>query len=224
VRGLHALGVARLDVFAVTHGDLDHRGGALRILGSLPVAELWLPATGREDGPLQALAAYARTRGTRVRWIGAGEPDTRRGDLEIEALWPDPGRPLASRNDTSLVLRVRSDGIVSLFTADIGESVERILLAEGRALAADILKVGHHGSRRSSSRAFLAAVSPRTVVVSAPCDATRGLPNALILDRLRSLGTALGWTGRDGALSLARDPGTGRWTLRTWGRARRCRA
>jgi len=224
VRALHALGLARLDVFAVTHGDLDHRGGAIRILGSLPVAELWLPESGREDDALKALAACARAHGTRVRWLGMDAKDTRRGDLEVEVLWPDPARPVTSRNETSLVLRVRCDGNVSLFTADIGKSVERMLVAQGRSLAADILKVAHHGSRRSSSLAFLKAVSPSTVILSAPCDPTRGLPNGRVLDRLRDLGATLGWTGRDGALSLARGAGTGRWTLRTWGRARRCRS
>lgn len=222
VRGLRALGVGRLDVLAVTHGDLDHRGGALRVLESLTVDELWLPVTGRDDETLQSLATRARARGTRVRWLGAGVGDTRRGDLEIDVLWPDPLARGRSRNETSIVLRVVAFGTRFLFTADIGESVERVLVADRSALSADVLKVAHHGSGRSSSASFLESVAPRLVVVSAPCDATRGLPNAVVLERLRGLGSVLGWTGRDGAIQVRRAESSGGLEVETWGQPRRC--
>ena len=224
VRGLRALGVASIDVLAVTHADLDHRAGSARVLATFPVDELWLPVSGSQDAPLQALSKSAQERGVRVRWLAAGDLGMRRGDLEIEVLWPPAAASskALSRNESSLVLRVAVDELVILFTADIGAEVEKLLTDSSTRLSADILKVAHHGSRWSSTVAFLEAVSAAVVVVSAPCDPARGLPNAGTLERLRESGASLWWTGREGAVIASRDE-SGRISVESWGRRRRCR-
>jgi competence protein ComEC len=223
VRALRSAGITSIDVLAVTHADLDHRAGAHRVLASFVVDELWLPGTGVADTPLVALADAARVHGTRVRWLFADAPRTDRGDLTIEVLWPPDESPgtSRSRNENSLVLRVGLGESDFLFTADIGVAVERALLHQSRSLAADVLKVGHHGSRRSSSPAFLEAVGASVVVVSAPCDPTRGLPSPLTLARLRHARAALWWTGRDGAVTVSRSH-EGRLSVQSWGSPRRC--
>lgn len=223
VRGLRAMGVEAIDVLAVTHGDLDHRAGARRVLASFPVVELWLPGAGRDDEALNALARRAQVRGTRVRWLSRGSRGTDRGDLTIEVLWPasDSSPQFRSRNDRSLVLRVVLDGMAFLFTADVGVAVERELMLGSRRIASDVLKVGHHGSRHSSSASFLDAVGASVVVVSAPCDATRGLPNRATLTRLQDSGAALWWTGRDGAILASRSE-TGGIAVEGWGPVQRC--
>jgi competence protein ComEC len=224
VRGLRAMGVDSIDVLAVTHADLDHRAGADRVMAAFAVDELWLPISGTHDAPLLALSKAASERGTRVRWLAAGAAGTDRGDLEIEVLWPPPASSSGalSRNESSLVLRVVVDETVFLFTADIGAAVEKELTALPKQLTAAVLKVAHHGSRRSSSAAFLEAVSATVVVVSAPCDPVRGLPSSQALERLRQSGASLWWTGRDGAVIASRDA-AGRTSVRSWGRARHCR-
>jgi len=223
VRGLHALGVDSIDVLAVTHADLDHRAGAGRILASFSVDELWLPASGIRDAPLRSLSNNARRRGTRVRWLDAGTRGTDRGDLEIEVLWPRASSSLetTSRNDGSLVLRVGVDEMSFLFTADIGIGVEKEMKDSAVALASNVLKVAHHGSAGSSSAAFLESVSAAAVVLSAPCDPTRGLPNSRILDRLSRSGASLWWTGRDGAVIVSRDR-AGQMHVKGWGQPRQC--
>jgi competence protein ComEC len=217
------MGVDSIDVLVVTHADLDHRAGADRILSSIAVEELWLPISGVEETSLRALSKTARERGTQIRWLAAGAADTDRGDLEIEVLWP-PLRSTSqvlSRNESSLVLRVSLDEMAFLFTADIGREVEAELMTSPDMLSVNVLKVAHHGSRRSSSRAFLEAVSPSFAVVSAPCEPTRGLPSPRALERVRQSGAALWWTGRDGAVIVSRDA-LGRISATSWGRARRC--
>lgn len=223
VRGLRAMGVHAIDVLAVTHADLDHRAGADRVLRSFPVDELWLPVSGLDDPPLRALAKTAGERGTQIRWLAAGARGTNRGDLEIQVLWPPPSSSSTalSRNERSLVLRVVVDEMAFLFTADIGGEAERALMAWPGPLTANVLKVAHHGSRWSSSAAFLEAVAATVVVVSAPCDPTRGLPNRGVLERLRQSGASLWWTGRDGAVIASRDD-RGRILVKSWGRPRHC--
>jgi competence protein ComEC len=223
VRGLRALGVDSIDVLAVTHADLDHRAGAERVLASFSVDELWLPISGIRDAPLLVLSKNARRRGTRVRWLAAGARGTARGDLAIQVLWPSPSlsSKIASRNDGSLVLRVGVDEMTFLFTADIGVRVEEELRSSGWPIDADVLKVAHHGSRGSSSEAFLESVSATAMLLSAPCDPTRGLPNSKVLDRLARSGASLWWTGRDGAIIVSRDP-AGKILAKGWGRSRQC--
>jgi len=223
VRGLRAMGVDSIDVLAVTHADLDHRAGSRRVLAAFPVEELWLPRSAIEDAPLLALSDDALKRGTQVRWLASDARRAQRGDLEIDVLWPPPSAlsKVTSRNESSLVLRVLVDETAFLFAADIGVAVEKELIASRRPLLASVLKVAHHGSRRSSSAAFLDAVSARFAVVSAPCDPSRGLPSRSTLERLRLSGASLWWTGRDGAVIVSRD-GVGQTSVKGWGRPRRC--
>ena len=229
-RALRAVGVQRVDVLVLSHGDLDHRAGLRRVLETFDVAELWLPGSGQGDEALSRAATLAAASGTRIHWRSASALGSPRrfllGDLEGEILWPIGTRAEAgsSRNDNSMVLRVRLGGRVFLFVADIGAQVERRLLetAESR-LSADVLKVAHHGSRKSSSPEFLARVSPAVAVLSAPCEAARGLPNGLAIERIRSSGASLHWTGRDGALFVS--PGEERGVVvERWGEQRDCHA
>jgi len=231
IRALRSLQITRLDVLVVTHGDLDHRAGAAQVMERLRVRELWLPAGGQDDDRLAALAAQAARRRISVRWLAAGARGTDRGDLEVDVLWPVAGDlprgsvdvpNRRSRNEGSLVLRVGVAGTRILFAADIGAEVETRLIENSDRLGADVLKVGHHGSRHSSSAAFLAAVSPVSAVVSAPCDPARGLPNGRVLERLAAVGSSVWWTGRDGAVSLNLSRAEMGLDFAGWGERRRC--
>ena len=236
IRALRSLGITRLDVLVVTHGDLDHRAGAAQVMERFGVQELWLPAGGQDDDRLARLATQAERRQVSVRWLAAGAPGMDRGDLEVDILWPVPrpaprGRSRGSlvlpsrrsRNEGSLVLRVGVAGTRILFAADIGSEVETRLIESTGLLDADVLKVAHHGSRQSTTSAFLAAVSPAYAVVSAPCDPARGLPNGGTLDRLARAGSSIWWTGRDGAVSLGLSPIRAGLDFVGWGARRRCR-
>lgn len=238
VRALRALGVDRLDGLVVSHGDLDHRGGALRLLAAMPIGTLWLPRLDPPDPALEALARAARDRGVRVERMSAGARRAAGQALLLEVLWPPPpdctpetvaapgpsGAPgradpggvdcvptIANaegslsgrlRNERSLVLRATVAGRAALFAADIGRAVERRLVRDEGLRPVDVLKVAHHGSRASSDPAFLARLAPWIAIVSAPCDAVRGLPSPAVLARLRAVGSAIGWTGRDGAIAV----------------------
>ncbi len=233
VRAVHSLGLRRIDLLVVTHADLDHRGGAEQVLARLRPRELWLPAVARLDPMLVRLAEQAEGHGIAVRWRSA-EPgfEALDGDLALRVLWPPAGASMRSRNDGSLVLAVELGGTRFLFTADIGAVTERVLARrEAEGLAADVLKLGHHGSRHSTTREFLKAVAPRLAVVSAPCHPTRGLPSPDVLERVRAQTIAIAWTGRDGALAVEverTDDRAGRRApghvpeIHTWARPRPC--
>jgi beta-lactamase superfamily II metal-dependent hydrolase len=223
VRSLRAVGRDAIDVLVVTHADLDHRGGAVRVLQTLRVAELWLPASGRADPALLDLAAVARAQGTVVSWRSAESPSETRGDLRIATLWPPGLAGPRSRNAGSLVLRVELEGRSFLLMADVDSVIElRLSQALPDRISADFIKVSHHGSRGGTDRAFLEGVGARHAIVSAPCLSSRGLPSRQTLDRIRRSASRLWWTGRDGAVVVfpGRQPGLDE--VVSWAVPRRC--
>lgn len=204
---LRALGVRRLDAIAVTHADLDHRGGVPAILDALPVGELWLPFGARDDPAFSMLRAAATRNGVGLRETGEGGAPARLGDLVVTPLWPPLAfdASLARDNDRSLVLRVVAGARRVLLAGDLEMPGETALLSSGADLRADVSGLGHHGSRTSSSARWLDAVSAQVSIASSPCEGRFGMPHAEAVRRVRAQGSALWWTGRDGAVLVALD-------------------
>ncbi|MBW2724529.1 MAG: DNA internalization-related competence protein ComEC/Rec2 [Deltaproteobacteria bacterium] len=205
VPGLAALGLSELDLVIASHADLDHRGGLEAVLEGVPTRELWLPRGTLELPDFRHLLEVAKRRGVRVHERGAGDSPSVYGDLRVVPIWPAGDAAITNRNDSSLVVRVevRSAGEVSetvLLPGDLGMRAERALVESGVNLESTVLKVGHHGSRTSSTPVFLDSVQPAIALVSAPCHGRMGLPSALALDRLSETGAEVWWTGRSGAV------------------------
>ena len=214
VPALRALGVRRLAVVAASHADLDHRGGLASVLRAIPTERLWLPFGASREPAFVALAAQARLIGVRVEERGAGSAREQIGDLDVTPLWPPPETlPLRSRNDRSLTLRIDVAGHSVLLAGDLEAAAEVALLASGASLHADVLKLSHHGSRTSSTPAFLDAVGGAVAVASAPRWSRFGMPHAEALRRVDEAGYALWWTGRDGAVLVGLEP---RFWVRGW--------
>jgi competence protein ComEC len=224
---LAALGVHALDLAVASHGDLDHRGGLPAVLRALPVKRLWIPGRGDADPAFAELLAVARERGTTVEARHREDGPAALGDLRIEVLWPprhlEVPRGPAERNARSLVLRVDAGGARVLLPGDIGGQAEAALAGGGRALAAEVLLLPHHGSGGSTSAAFLEAVDPDLALASAPCPGRFPMPHPDVRRRLRRAGLPLWWTGRDGALLVGLGGrGAGPW-IRGWrAQARPC--
>jgi competence protein ComEC len=110
-------------------------------------------------------------------------------------------------------VRVDVAGRALLFPGDIEAGAEAQLVASNAALAADVLKLPHHGSRTSSSARFLDAVAGAVAVVSAPRFSRFGMPHREVVARVSADGYAVWWTGRDGAVLIGLDP---RLWVRGW--------
>jgi competence protein ComEC len=210
---LARLGVRRIDVALLTHGDHDHCAGLLELERWIPVRELWVGPTAGHAACGSALVDRA---GARVSVLSNGER-RRLGRFELEVLHAP--QHAASSNAGSVVVAVSGGGRRLLLAADIESEVERALLSSGAPLRANLLKVAHHGSRTSTSDAFLAAVDPTFAVVQAGRGNVYGHPAAQVLERLAARRTLVMRTDLDGQVLLAWDDG-GPWRLST-GRPRR---
>jgi competence protein ComEC len=198
---LWALGIRRLDWLAITHGDLDHIGGARAVLSDLRPREIWEGVPVPRSRELQALRADARARGAAWRTLLAGAK-LEIGDVVLEVLHPPPSEweRQKIRNDDSLVLRVLYDRVELLLTGDAGLEFERRHPAAARPTPLRILKVAHHGSRTSSSAPFLNTFRPQVALVSAGRGNLFGHPAADVMARLSDTGADVFRTDRDAAV------------------------
>jgi competence protein ComEC len=203
---LRSRGEPRVDLLVLSHRDIDHVGGAASLLAGHPVAAL---SSSLEPGhPLLASAVPHRPCRAGQRWTWDG--------VQFDLLHPTPEDVAAARkpNAVSCVLRVQdADGRSLLLTGDIEAAQEAALLQRtGVALASTMLLVPHHGSRTSSSAAFLDAVNPATALVQAGYRSRFGHPAPDVLARYDDRGIDVvrsdrcgAWVWHDQQASCTRD-------------------
>ena len=204
----------RLDVVALTHSDSDHAGGLGAILRHFSVGEFW--ETGRwGPGSEDTLAALQRA-GTLRRVLTAGQR-LWIGSALFTVINPD-SVPNPSVNDDSLVLRLDWRGVAVLLPGDLGGPGEARVLEREAPVRVLLLKVAHHGSRSSSSAAFVEAARPAFAIISVGARNPFGHPTPEAVARLEAVGARIYRTDRDGALIIETDGARlwlTRWASRT---------
>jgi competence protein ComEC len=205
---LWSRGFKQIDVVALTHAHQDHLGGLTAVLENFKVNELWI---GREvdSRALSQLEAVAKQRGTQIKHEIRGETFAWDG-VEGQFLWPEIAAteiaPSAKNND-SLVLRLKFGDRILLFSGDAEKAVERSMLSENdeATIHADILKIGHHGSKNSTTPDFLSAVNPQIAIISSGEGNPYGHPSPEVLDRLQTAGVRTLRTDTNGAIHILTD-------------------
>ena len=205
---LRRFGIGRLDALVLTHADADHIGGAASVLRAVPVGRLVVNGQAGETDLWGDLVRLADSLGVPLHATVAG--DTLAVDPSVAVRVLGPSRGLArggSANDASVVLHLQHGATRWLLTGDAEAAGEAALVARyGPLLAADVVKVGHHGSRTSSAPALVAAAGrPQVAVVSVARRNRYGLPNAEPLMRWQAAGAEVVQTATDGAVWLRSD-------------------
>lgn len=203
---LRARGVRRLDALLITHADPDHVGGAPVVLDAFAVGSLWEGIEVPSHTPSQALRRRAAARGVVRDLRREGEAFAWDG-VRIRVLHPpepDWERP-RTRNDDSVVLEVTYGDVALLLTGDAGADVERRIVPMLTPARTRILKVGHHGSRTSTSRDLLDAWRPHVALISAGRGNSFGHPAPEVLERLERTGATVYRTDLHGQITIETD-------------------
>ncbi len=201
---LRAQGVTRLDALIVSHADSDHSGGALSILQAVAVDAVITSL------PFDHAIVVQGSANARARRCVAGDQWTWDG-VTFTFLHPAASAyadATRKSNDLSCVLRIQSAGGSVLLTGDI-EAASELEILERRELSprAEVLIVPHHGSRTSSTPAFVAAVSPTIAIIAAGYRNRFGHPRGEILARYLRAGALRPRTDLQGAISVTLEPG-----------------
>ena len=176
---LRGRGHRRIDLLMLSHGDLDHAGGAGSVIDGIRVDRI------QAGEPVDGIAASLCRAGTSWRWDG----------VKFEILSPSSGTA-AVGNNASCVLSIETERTRALLTGDIEQVVEEQL----EVAPADFLLVPHHGSATSSSARFVAATQPRFAIVAAGFGNRFGHPHEKVLERYRDAGAHIVSSAVSGAL------------------------
>ncbi len=198
---LRSLGVSKVDALLLSHGDHDHTGGAEALARNMKIERIILPATNTLSEAEEAL--LRNTRSSLVERARVGRQYNFDGVvLEIVDVPRSENIYAPDGNEASTIASIKYGKHSLLFTGDVDASRERLLKNLGRY---DVLKVAHHGSRRSSSARFLEQVRPKVAVISVGAGNSYGHPHKETLARLASVGSVVLRTDELGAIKIIFD-------------------
>ena len=192
-----------LDVVIATHPDADHIGGLPSVLERYQVAAVMDNGQSSNTGTYRAWQAavaaevkdgaqYLRARRGERFNLGAG--------ISLDILYPYDTPTGKDTNDGSIVARLTYGSQAFMLTGDATIKVEQQLLTAKTLLSAQVLKAGHHGSKTSSSPAFIKAVSPIYAIISAGKNNRYGHPHQITLDNLKAAQAQILRTDEEGSI------------------------
>jgi competence protein ComEC len=199
-------GLDTVDYVLATHADADHIDGLNDVLRNFTVNAALVARSPANDPEYAKFSQTLGATNTHVATIQAGDV-IRFGDVELKVLWP-PAAAHAndpSRNNDSVVIRASLGRRTLLFTGDVEKAAERAMNASTIDLRADVVKVPHHGSKSSSTEAFVAATKPQLAIISVGQHSMFGHPHREVVERWKGIGACVLTTGNCGTITVTTD-------------------
>lgn len=195
-----------IDMVIATHPDSDHVAGLVDVLARYQIATI-LRTENEGDSPASAaFDTVVPEEQAAVIYARSGQVYDLGGGATLAVLFPETNPKNLESNTSSIVAQLRYGETEVMLTGDSPKSIEEYLvLTEGERLRSDILKVGHHGSRTSTSERFLEAVAPQFAIISAEKDSRYGHPHVEVTDALFNARVTTYSTAEKGTISFLSD-------------------
>ncbi len=202
---LSRMGYNTIDLAVVSHYHKDHCLGVIAAMKELRVRDVLMPDVEPENEYRTEIEQIALEKGINIHYLERGKMIQFPSGLAIRVLAPDETvrRDYTDLNETSLVLEVIYGEFKALFTGDMTAKIEEQL--EGSFSDCNVVKVPHHGSKTSSTEAFIRETRPEIAVVSVGEDNTYGLPDTDVIQRYRFAGAAVLMTSDMGDITITTD-------------------
>ncbi|WP_303814861.1 DNA internalization-related competence protein ComEC/Rec2 [Acidaminococcus timonensis] len=214
---LRWLGTDRVDAVFISHGHHDHAGGLAGLLRWMPAEAIYLPNEIPSEDVEKALQLVQVESFSKIVYkMQTNQKIGKKKSIIQTVEAPKLEEKGGKGNENSAIVRVSCDGHSLLFTGDAPAEVEE--LAAQRPIRSDVLKVSHHGSRTSTSEAFLEAVRPRLAVASAGRRNHFGHPHKETIEKLETRKIPLVRTDQAGALKIVFDGAIPIWYSYRWQR------
>lgn len=199
-------GINTIDYVIVSHFDSDHCQGLNFIMENMKVKNAIISSLGQESNEYDTFLSLAKKQNTNLIYVKKGDI-IKIGDCTIKILFPN-NEPITDneKNNNAIVFKFLWKNISILFTGDIEEKAENKILSlysdNLEELKSTILKVAHHGSKTSTTKAFLEAVKPQIALIGVGEDNNFGHPNSGVIERLESIGCEIYRTDECGEISI----------------------
>ncbi len=216
---LKSKGIRHINQIYLSHADTDHMSGVMSCIaemkentvymkdynGEITIGAIILPKLTKYEEKYQDIIRAATLKKIPIQGMAAGE-ETLVEDMSIKALSPKENSSIEDSNNTSLVLHIKKDDFIGIFTGDVDASVEAEILHNYSELliqsSVSLLKIPHHGSKYSSSKVFLETVDPKVAVISAGVNNRYGHPHTDTLQRLEDVGCEIWNTAKSGQITV----------------------
>jgi competence protein ComEC len=194
--------IGRVDILTLSHPQLDHYGGLAFLAEHFSVREFWFNGEQASGERFARLSTVLDQAGVTSRVLCRETPEMTLSGVRVQILHPPCRTAGLEPNNASLVLRLSHGVIDVLFPGDVEAKGEQILLSANGSLASEILKMPHHGSRTSSTTAFVEAVAPQVAVASLGAYNRFHFPAPEVVQRYKAQGGCVLRTDRAGAITV----------------------
>lgn len=199
-------GINEIDYVIVSHFDSDHCQGLNFVMENMKVKNAIISDLGQESNEYDTFLSLAKKQNTNLVYVKMRDI-IKIGKATIKILFPD-NEPITDneKNNNAIVFKFLWKNVSILFTGDIEEKAENKILSlysnNLEELKSTILKVAHHGSKTSTTKAFLEAVKPQIALVGVGEDNNFGHPNSGVIERLESIGCKIYRTDKCGEINF----------------------
>jgi competence protein ComEC len=196
---LKSKGITKIDKLILTHGDMDHIGGAVAVLDELDVNQIVMPSVREPSEMEQAIVKAAKKK--QIPVIKVSEGDSWKNNAGIFTVLSPEKNFFGERNRGSTTIYAQIGGLTWFFGGDLDQEGEERIIKKYPDLSFDVLKVGHHGSKTSSLEAFLNQGHPKISFLSVGEKNRYGHPNDEVIKKLNRIHSTIYRTDKQGGIT-----------------------